>query len=294
MPANKLHIVSFDVPSPPDYGGVIDVYYKVKALAEAGTEIYLHCFKYGGRQEAEILKSLCKEVWYYPRLAGFRGISPLYPYNVFSRRNDALLERLKTIDAPILFEQIHATFYLKHPALANRRKVLRVHNVEHEYFDALGQRERSFFKREYFRLEANLMRTYERGLAAAAAFITLTPEDGVFFRQQYPDADHECIRGFHPFDDVTSLTGTGSYCLYHGNLGHPENEEAAVFLLHQVFNQLPVPLVIAGKRPSARLLALAATLPDVTVIADPDEEALAMLIRNAQLHVLPTFQANRP
>ncbi|MCX6283192.1 MAG: mannosyltransferase, partial [Bacteroidetes bacterium] len=40
-----LHIVSFDIPYPPDYGGVIDVYYKIKTLSEAGVKIHLHCFE---------------------------------------------------------------------------------------------------------------------------------------------------------------------------------------------------------------------------------------------------------
>ncbi|MEI7802398.1 MAG: mannosyltransferase, partial [Bacteroidota bacterium] len=44
---NQLHIISFNVPYPPDYGGVIDVYYKIKALKEAGVKIHLHCYEYG-------------------------------------------------------------------------------------------------------------------------------------------------------------------------------------------------------------------------------------------------------
>ena len=47
-----LHIVSFDVPYPPDYGGAIDVYYKLKALHEEGIKIYLHCFEYGRGESA--------------------------------------------------------------------------------------------------------------------------------------------------------------------------------------------------------------------------------------------------
>lgn len=35
----KLHVVSFQVPFPPDYGGLIDVYYKLKALKEAGCSV---------------------------------------------------------------------------------------------------------------------------------------------------------------------------------------------------------------------------------------------------------------
>lgn len=37
-----LNIVAFDNPYPPTYGGVIDVYYKLKSLAETGLKIHLH------------------------------------------------------------------------------------------------------------------------------------------------------------------------------------------------------------------------------------------------------------
>ena len=39
----KLHVVSFQVPFPPDYGGVIDVYYKLKALKRPVIQLfYIH------------------------------------------------------------------------------------------------------------------------------------------------------------------------------------------------------------------------------------------------------------
>mgnify|MGYP001008265998 FL=1 len=57
----RLHIVSFDVPYPADYGGVIDVYYKIKALADRGVSIILHCYQYG-RPEQQELEKLCEKV----------------------------------------------------------------------------------------------------------------------------------------------------------------------------------------------------------------------------------------
>ena len=53
MPDKHLHIVSFDIPYPPNYGGVIDVYYKLKALHRKGVKIILHCFEYPGRARSE-------------------------------------------------------------------------------------------------------------------------------------------------------------------------------------------------------------------------------------------------
>ncbi|RXM39833.1 hypothetical protein BOQ62_09820 [Chryseobacterium sp. CH21] len=40
----QLHIISFNDPYPPTYGGIIDVYYKIKALSALGIKIHLHCF----------------------------------------------------------------------------------------------------------------------------------------------------------------------------------------------------------------------------------------------------------
>ena len=53
----RIHVVSLQVPFPPDYGGVIDIYYKLKALKDAGYEIWLHTFQYR-RDQAEELKEI--------------------------------------------------------------------------------------------------------------------------------------------------------------------------------------------------------------------------------------------
>ena len=59
----KLHVVSFQVPFPPDYGGVIDVYYKLKALKKAGHSIILHTYKYK-REEQTALHEVAECVYY--------------------------------------------------------------------------------------------------------------------------------------------------------------------------------------------------------------------------------------
>jgi len=33
-----IHIISFDIPFPANYGGVIDVFYKAKALTDSGVK----------------------------------------------------------------------------------------------------------------------------------------------------------------------------------------------------------------------------------------------------------------
>ena len=56
-PSRRLHVVSLQVPFPPDYGGVIDIYYKLKALKNMGYETWLHTFQYD-RSRAEQLNEV--------------------------------------------------------------------------------------------------------------------------------------------------------------------------------------------------------------------------------------------
>ena len=47
----EIHLIAFNVPYPANYGGVIDVFYKLKALSQNGFKVILLAFKYG-RAEA--------------------------------------------------------------------------------------------------------------------------------------------------------------------------------------------------------------------------------------------------
>ena len=53
----ELNIVSFDVPYPPNYGGAIDIYFKLETLNDLGVKIYLHCFQYG-RSDSKRLEEI--------------------------------------------------------------------------------------------------------------------------------------------------------------------------------------------------------------------------------------------
>src|SRR5580765_4305487 len=106
-----LHIICLDVPYPVDYGGVFDLFYKIKSLSEAGVHIHLHCFEYGRGKQKE-LENFCKEVYYYARNTGHKGMSMSIPYMVSSRASDALLENLLKDDYPILLEGIQCSYFL--------------------------------------------------------------------------------------------------------------------------------------------------------------------------------------
>ena len=81
--SDHLHIVTLNIPYPPDYGGMIDSYYRIKALHDLGVKIHLHCFEYGRTRSPE-LNRLCETVHYYPRKTSFWFQFSILPYIIFS------------------------------------------------------------------------------------------------------------------------------------------------------------------------------------------------------------------
>ena len=113
-----LHIITHDVPYPADFGGVVDLFYKIKWLHKTGLKIHLHCFV-NKRLEQEELKKYCASVNYYPR-KNISGISLRIPFIVYSRRDNKLLQNLLKDQHPILMEGIHCSYYLQRRGLTER------------------------------------------------------------------------------------------------------------------------------------------------------------------------------
>ena len=127
-----LHIVSFDIPYPANYGGVIDVFFRIKALSERGVKIHLHCFEYG-REHSEYLESFCHSVNYYKRATKVTKLFNSLPYIVCSRDCDELMSNLMQDDYPILLEGLHCCGVLMYDEFKYRNVIVRAHNIEHEY-----------------------------------------------------------------------------------------------------------------------------------------------------------------
>lgn len=285
-----LHIVCLDVPWPVDYGGAFDLFYKIKALHEKGVLIHLHCFKYNRSEQPELNK-YCVEVNYYPRNCGHKGFSNCVPYIVSSRSNEALINNLLKDDYPVLLEGIHCTWPLYVDKLSNRKVLLRLHNVEYAYYHHLYRHERSLLKKLYFYNESRLLKRYEERLAARVPIVAVAEKDADLYKEKFHATAITHLPVFIPFQEVKSLEGLGTYCLYHGNLSISENEKAAIWLLEKVFCGLKVPFIIAGKNPSPRLKRIAQQRCHTCLIENPDEEQMKDLIAKAQINILPSFNA---
>ncbi len=287
---HHIHLISFDIPVPVNYGGAIDIFYKIKSLSEAGIKIHLHCFQYG-RQPDPDLDRLCETVNYYPRKSSPAHFLNRSPYIVSTRTSDELLKRITATPYPILFEGLHTCYYLDHPSLKNIRKVVRTHNIEHHYYDNLAFVEKNLLKKIYFRKEAWKLKRFENILDHASALAPISKKDWDYLTSRFPGKEICAVSAFHPFEDVVFPEGMGNFALYHGSLEVGENNQAALFLIREVFNDLGIPLVIAGNKPSSELVELARLSKNVSLRSDLKTEEIYKLIRQAQVNVLPTFQA---
>jgi glycosyltransferase involved in cell wall biosynthesis len=278
------------VPYPPDYGGVFDLFYKLKALYELGVKIHLHCFEYGRGEQPE-LNEYCEEVYYYQREKLGVGIPLRLPYIVSSRINPELKKNLLKNKFPVLLEGVHCTYYLYHGELNNRKVLVRLHNVEYEYYRQLAASETHFLKKLYFLMESRLLKKYEKMIAGKAKFITVNEKDAETYRKVFAARNVDYLPVFLPFSEVKSKPGKGNFCLYHGNLSVAENEKAVIWLLKNVFNELDCDFVIAGKNPSLFLINETKKYKNVSLIENPAEEKMQELIADAHIHLLPSFNS---
>jgi hypothetical protein len=283
-----LHIVSFNVPFPADYGGVIDIFNTIKGLHEFGIHVHLHCFEYGRGEQPE-LNQFCENVHYYPRQRGHKGYSAQLPYIVSSRSSESLLMNLLSDDYPILLQGIHCTFLLNNPRFSSRKIIVRLFNVEHIYYKHLYRSSNSWFKKIYYARESRLLKHYERKIANKATFLAFSEEDAMRYREELGAERVSWLPPLLSFNRITSDEGKGCFCLYHGNLEVEENEKAATWLLEKVFNDLKIPLVIAGKNPSRKLEKLAKLLAQACLVADLSGEEMQDMIHKAQINIIPSF-----
>lgn len=283
----KIHVVSFNIPYPPNYGGVIDVYYKIKQLHRLGYSVILHCFQYN-REPANELNQICSEVHYYERLLKPVKFLSFIPFIVKTRINKQLIKKLREDNYPVLLEGLHCSSLLK--SLKGRKIYLRAHNIEHQYYQNLFLSETSFRDLIYYLFESIKLKFYEPIVKKANRILALSPSDYKYFKNRYNDKA-SLIFPFHANDKIDIGTGKGEYILFHGNLAVEENSRALLFLLEKVIVYQPYKVIVAGNNPSIEIEKAVNKLKNTQLVRNPSDEKMNELIQNAHINLLYTFQS---
>lgn len=97
------------------------------------------------------------------------------------------------------------------------------------------------------------------------------------------------LSAFHAVDRVAVPSGLGDYACSMAP-GVPENDQAALYLVRTVFNDLKVKLIVAGSDAESQSGAKWAGPRNMRSCATNRYGEIHRLVREAQVNVLPTFR----
>ena len=286
----QLHVISPDLPFPLNRGEALDTFYLIENLSQLGMHIHLHAFT-SSRVSYESLEGICESVRYYAKKKSLRPLPVKYPQSVSSRALDDLLVNLLGDEAPILFIGNTTTYFLGHPDLSQRVKMVRMHNLEWEHYYQLAQQEPNILRRKYYSAESRLLKEWESMLEYADLILPISPKGTAYMKGLYPKKT-QFLPAFHPFEQVSSIAGQGGYCLFHGNLGMDDAHESVLFLIEEVFQYMPdIPLIVAGADPQPEIIEAISAFNHIVLRPNPGEHEMMDLLHQAHIHVLPTLRS---
>ncbi len=151
--------------------------------------------------------------------------------------------------------------------------------------------ENNIFNKAYFLFASAKLWYYQQKLTHASLMLVVSQHDAEYLHYHFPENKVEYLPSFHANEIVESLNGKGQFALYNGNIEVPENAHAVTFLIKEVFNGLDYKLVVAGMNPPEYIQKLANENPNVEIVANPDDNHMFQLIKDAHVNILVTFQA---
>ena len=286
MQIKEIQIVTFNTPYPPNYGGVIDVFYKIKALHHLGVRVHLHTF-YDDRQNTTVLEKYCKQVYLYKRHKGINRHLSYIPFGIFSRTSETLVKRLQENKCPILFESSKSIYPL-YKTNFKQFTAIRCQNIEHLYTYGLFKSERHWVKKLAFRWEAFKLKYSESQYEKVNLLLSISQHEQRYFKKYFKTPSY-LLPVFHGNSEITSKSGFGSYALYHGDLSIADNIKSALFII-SVFKTLKHQLVIASSVFPKQIQKEISNEDHITFERIKTDAQLDSLIHNAHVNTLYSFQ----
>ena len=247
-----LHLISFDIPYPPDYGGVVAVFDMLQALRQNGIDVKLHVFQYNNKEVSPELYKYCQEIFVYKRNTSWTANFSLKPYIVNSRDHKDLYINLQKDNLPILMEGIHCSYFLPELCLGNRKVLVRAHNIEWKYYHQLYLQEHSLLKKIYFKIESLKLRWYEPYIFKKASAVICFNEKERNIINQYNRKTLSINLALSNLQVKVEI-GKGSGILIHGNLSINDMAQSVSKILTVLKNKYKGKISIAGKNPSQSL-----------------------------------------
>lgn len=290
MTNDSLHIVCFDNPYPPNYGGIVEVFFKIKALHQYGVKIYLHCFVFSMPRNDEEIKKYVKEIYYYPINKNPLLFFLSKPFSQLSRTNSQLIKNIEKIKAPILYESIKASSSATYFQQKEWPTFLRLHNIEQDYYKGIAIAEKNVLKKIIWHIEAIKYKRNQKRLKDFKSIFTLSYTDTAYAKKWNEESCF--IPVFHGNQFVPSFSPFGEYFLYHGDLRISDNIKSVLFLIN-IFKKMPdYKLVIASGTLHKEIEEVQQRFSNISFVLFYTQEELFQLLSKAHCTISWSFQTS--
>ena len=159
----RVLVVSPDIPYPPNHGGRVDVWNRLKLLRSLGFKVDLIAT---GKtkptvEEARIINKTVENFTFCLRKNKIIDMFRFLPLQINSRMQLAEVEIKSEYDLTIL-ESEYVYGILKNDSLKSRNFIMRIHNDEVRYFKELGSSAKWGFNKIYYFLESLKFKYFEK------------------------------------------------------------------------------------------------------------------------------------
>lgn len=285
-----LHIICASIPFPADCGSSIDILNRIKAFHKKGVKIHLHYYNDIKEIPTE-LKVFCEAIKVYKNNYPKKSFPFKTHADAALYANEDLINNLNSNNHPVLFEGLALTGIMENINSSNRKICIRLHKKESFCRNESHEGYSNPLQKIYHKTFSFLQQKKNETLHQNCLYACISQTDENILKAKGVTLP-EFIPAFPTWQSITSDTGAGNFCLFHGNLSVFENEKAALWLLTNVFNKIRVPFVIAGKNPSKRLQKAAQLCQHTCLVSNPAEQELNDLVRKAHINILPCITKN--
>ncbi|MDX2196474.1 MAG: hypothetical protein NW207_08655 [Cytophagales bacterium] len=131
--------------------------------------------------------------------------------------------------------------------MADRYKIIRAHNIEHEYYKNLALAEGAFLKKVYFFIEGLRLKYYENSMKYANLILAISEHEMQYFSHKFKNIPVMYISPFHGNTCSNNIVlSDKKYILWHGNLKTKDNEYVLNYLITNIFNNINHHIIIVS------------------------------------------------
>jgi hypothetical protein len=259
-----LHIICSGSPWPPDCSVSKDIFYTIESFYNDGKKIHLHYSCENEDRHPNELNKYCESICIHK-----------------SKIDTSVFQK---DEFPVLMEGIKCLERISFIFENDRKIVVRIHDGNEESTESTGILKGFLFGKKSGKAGKELPDKY--------FYACMNPHDVDAYKKVFNLSNVVYVPAFVAEKNVCCCEGLGSFCLFYGDLSILANEKAATWLLTKVFNDLKMPFVIAGKKPSERVSRLSHFYQHACLVIDPTPGVLNDLIRKAQIIMITSFESS--